>query len=1112
MAAKKVQLKDKSGNKAYPVTSSACVGMSDGSGNLDNHINKITTEYNVSLFHPTDGVDGGNKYTLETAIAKVPAELRNVGIKCSFLDEAGLLDTWEYQGGTFTNVSSWNQVGAKKFLELTVAPVSNRAYSDVGKNLFNKNAVKTGYYLNQNGKENVNNVCNISDYILVEPNTQYTKKVNSANTYTAFYDENLNLLGAVNTATFTTPENTKFIRISMNNTALNSQQLEIGTTSTFYTEYTDNAGIEKKIGSQKCIKLTKNPGKNLLDPADVQKNKWISGANGNISDISGWCVTGLIPISEGQTLYISGNRNQCRGILYDKNMNVIHVTAAGESTITYVEGAVYAVFTVRETTYPDNIQVEVGSEETTFEPFLPRKDYDGYIKEYLHGSFLGKVSSLLQYKKCGKNLLDPSDVLDMHWISNDSGSIRENSYNFLVTGYIPIDERNLVASSNTNFESCRYNLYDKDLNLIHTSDMLTGVKEINVQYVEGASYARITFNSNAANITTREEQVEVGDTATRYEAYTDNAEWQEEIDKIPELENAIANVITLEPEYNLFDKNAVTEDRFFSTRDDGNTLNINSFNKEMCITDFIPIKPNTQYSKFGINSGGGSDTSFIASWVFFDENKEFIQGEAQGNYNTVTSPENAAYVRLCMMENQKDTGMVVEGEVPSRYSPYKLIISEEYIPSSLSNALPEPEFVLPNTLYFLKDKPFIYYYENMFIKSQYRKLRTIFKAPDLGSSRDTVFYGSPSNAGVGTIDVSYTLENLNTIKHSLNYNVIDPNIQRGKTVNILCVGDSFTDMGVWQDEISKQLSENGITCNLIGTQHSEYGIKGEALSGGTLSGFLLKNAGPGIIVDVNGISTLPNTSYGGTSYRDSNNFTWDVRGYVLNEEGDGKLFLGNYDASNKDSYEASENIASSGILTKTRNNGDDTINYSNKEIVYFNPFWNPETKSLDFSYYINKWGFTNPDFLIIQFTFNDLSLWLDAKNSSIDNFVKSITTVIDKFHSQFPLSKVIFSIEPQGSLLPSDVDNEGRNYSFLNFAKKMYETFENNTSYNTWFKISPSYAGVDRINGYGSQEVVLSSRYPDIKTKVASGDTTHCNSQGMCQIGDMVVPVIYSLI
>ncbi len=50
-------------------------------------INGIT-EYNVSKQFPTGGIDGSNKYTLESAIAKVPEELRQtVGIKCSFLDE-----------------------------------------------------------------------------------------------------------------------------------------------------------------------------------------------------------------------------------------------------------------------------------------------------------------------------------------------------------------------------------------------------------------------------------------------------------------------------------------------------------------------------------------------------------------------------------------------------------------------------------------------------------------------------------------------------------------------------------------------------------------------------------------------------------------------------------------------------------------------------------------------------------------------------------------------------------------------------------------------------------------------------------------------------------------
>lgn len=70
------------------------------------------TEYNVSNHFPTDGIDGTNRYTLETAIAKIPASLRTVGIKCSFLNEAGQVETWENNG------KAWVQVGAEKITKI----------------------------------------------------------------------------------------------------------------------------------------------------------------------------------------------------------------------------------------------------------------------------------------------------------------------------------------------------------------------------------------------------------------------------------------------------------------------------------------------------------------------------------------------------------------------------------------------------------------------------------------------------------------------------------------------------------------------------------------------------------------------------------------------------------------------------------------------------------------------------------------------------------------------------------------------------------------------------------------------------------------------------------
>lgn len=106
--AKKVKI-TKGGQTVYPATVMDAVMHPD----LRVDASKLIEEVNVSKIYPTGGIDGTNKYTLETAIAKIPSSLRNVGIKCSFLGDAGKPETWEYRGGTFTSAGSWVQTGAK---------------------------------------------------------------------------------------------------------------------------------------------------------------------------------------------------------------------------------------------------------------------------------------------------------------------------------------------------------------------------------------------------------------------------------------------------------------------------------------------------------------------------------------------------------------------------------------------------------------------------------------------------------------------------------------------------------------------------------------------------------------------------------------------------------------------------------------------------------------------------------------------------------------------------------------------------------------------------------------------------------------------------------------
>ena len=72
-------------------------------------LNNIT-DYNVSKHHPTEGIGGTNKFTLETAIKLIPESLRSVGIKCSFLDNAdNSFKTYKYFGSidNFTNTNLW---------------------------------------------------------------------------------------------------------------------------------------------------------------------------------------------------------------------------------------------------------------------------------------------------------------------------------------------------------------------------------------------------------------------------------------------------------------------------------------------------------------------------------------------------------------------------------------------------------------------------------------------------------------------------------------------------------------------------------------------------------------------------------------------------------------------------------------------------------------------------------------------------------------------------------------------------------------------------------------------------------------------------------------------
>ena len=127
----------------------------------------------------------------------------------------------------------------------------------------------------------------------------------------------------------------------------------------------------------------------------------------------------------------------------------------------------------------------------------------------------------------------------------------------------------------------------------------------------------------------------------------------------------------------------------------------------------------------------------------------------------------------------------------------------------------------------------------------------------------------------------------------------------------------------------------------------------------------------------------------------------------------------------------------------------------------------------------------------------------------MNSLVSSFKLAADHIHSAYPNAKVIFSIEPIGSI-NGNRDWNGRKYTILRLMELLLIQFEDDANYNTWVKIAPSYAFVDPIYGYASNSVTPCSRYPSV-TENSGGDGVHPNT-GMLQIADCVSQVVSAII
>lgn len=145
--------------------------ISSGKGGYMSYI----TEYNVSIHHPSSGIDGGNKYTLEGAIVQVPEDIRIAGLKVSFLNNSGLVETWEFAGGVFENIENWKSNEDKltdirdeaisKIKEVESDAISNFSSQRVTPDMLSES---TKQFINGSGGGTINNLADDEDLVSVD--------------------------------------------------------------------------------------------------------------------------------------------------------------------------------------------------------------------------------------------------------------------------------------------------------------------------------------------------------------------------------------------------------------------------------------------------------------------------------------------------------------------------------------------------------------------------------------------------------------------------------------------------------------------------------------------------------------------------------------------------------------------------------------------------------------------------------------------------------------------------------------------------------------------------------------------------------------------------------
>jgi hypothetical protein len=585
--------------------------------------------------------------------------------------------------------------------------------------------------------------------------------------------------------------------------------------------------------------------KNLFDKSKVTAGKFISSTDGTLQDNVIYNASEYIKV-DANTQYA---RNYSHNMaFYDTNKVFISGIAALadaniSSTFTTPANAVYVRITVR-TERLNDFQLEKGSTSTSYEVFgfklpnfvptlQPSSVGDTELKNASVKSEKIPANAILpthfSQMTRGKNIFNKATVTNNSYVSFGSGTLITPHASYCSSDFIDVEPN--TDYTFTQVITQHYAFFDANKVYI-TQAVNGGASTANVvRTPANAYYMRVTVVMANLGIA----QIEKGNVATTYEPFAYRMkDFTVTESQIPVASVGSANlkdssvqlkhIANVEQGKNLFDKTMATLDKYVNFSS-GNLAD----NTLYSVSDFIPITGSTTYAL----------NKYSRMYAYFDANKTYISGAENANANsTMTSPSNAAYIRLTVYKSDLDSFQFEKGTATTLYEPYGVSLKGVLPPKNVAYKDTVLLF-LPSEICIAVGRTIELYNSQVCWTGNINNYHFKWECPVGRAMKRKWFYkGDAAKVGTYTLKCSVYDNNMDLVATAQTTVKVVPATITNAT-KVLPIGDSLTNGKPWLAE-TISLSSNKIS--YVGTRWNgdvKGGVRNhEGRSGATASWYL----------------------------------------------------------------------------------------------------------------------------------------------------------------------------------------------------------------------------------------------------------------------------------